>query len=475
MNRRKFIQQSALGAGSLLLPWSELLAYHPELLGSSAFGQDFIWGTATAAYQIEGGYNADGKGASIWDEFTHRKGKIKGNENGDVSCDFYHRYKEDLAIMKLLGFKNYRFSLSWSRIFPSGIGTKNSKGIDYYHRLIDASLENGITPWVTLYHWDLPLSLEERGGWNVRDSIAWFNEYTDFCTREFGDKVKQWMIFNEPLAFTFLGQFLGIHAPGNKGFRNFFSSVHHVAMSQAEGGRIAKANVKNADIGTTFSCSYVEPLTHSPKDINAAKRIHALTNRLFIEPSLGMGYPIDGWSAIQRVEKYMKDGDEKKLAVDFDFIGLQNYFRIVAKHSLWPPVMWGKEYPPEKRENAKLTEMGWEVYPEGIFNILKVFSKYEKIKRIIITENGAAFPDKFEGTSVRDIDRQEFFIAYLKEILRAKKEGIAVDGYFIWSFMDNFEWAEGYHPRFGLVHVDFETQKRTIKDSGYWWKEFLKR
>lgn len=475
MDRRDFIINTALGAGALLLPSTKLLALNPELLNASEFGSDFIWGTATAAYQIEGAYNIDGKGLSIWDTFSHKKGKIKTGETGDSACDFYHKYNEDLAIMKMLGLKNFRFSISWSRIFPNGLGTKNKAGIDYYHKLIDACEANGIEPWVTLYHWDLPQALEDKGGWNTRDSIDWFSEYVDFCTRTFGQKVKNWMIFNEPLAFTFLGQFLGIHAPGNKGFKNFFSSVHHVAMCQAEGGRIARANVQNGNIGTTFSCSYVEPLTNKPKDIESAKRIHTLTNRLFIEPSLGMGYPTDGWKAIHRVEKYMKDGDEQKLAFDFDFIGLQNYFRMVTKHSLWPPIMWGKEVKHAERPDAKLTEMGWEVYPKGIYNVLKVFSGYKGIKKILITENGAAFPDRFDGSSIRDIDRQQFYIDYLRQILKAKSEGINVDGYFIWSFMDNFEWAEGFHPRFGIVHVDFETQKRTIKDSGYWWKEFLRR
>jgi len=476
MKRRDFITHTSMAAGAFILPWEELLAAGPELLNASVFGKDFIWGTATAAYQIEGAHNVAGKGMSIWDKFSHTKGKIKTGENGDQACDFYRQYPADIMTMNHLGFRHFRFSLSWSRLFPTGTGSPNAAGVAFYHRVIDECLDKGVTPWVTLYHWDLPQALEDKGGWTSRDILQWFTDYVDFCTKEYGGKVKNWMVFNEPTAFTFLGYFLGIHAPGKKGFKNLMSAIHHVALCQAIGGRIAKKNVENGNIGTTYSCSYVEPKTYSKKDIAAANRIHALTNRLFIEPVLGYGYPYDGWKAFHRLDKYIRPGDMEMMKFDFDFIGLQNYFRIVAEHSLWPPVMWGKQVKPEKLTDADhLTLMGWEVYPDGMYNILKVFNQYDTVKKWYITENGAAFADHFEGASIHDVKRQEYFIGYLKSVLKIKNEGMNLQGYFIWSFMDNFEWAEGFHPRFGLVHVDFETQKRTIKDSGYWWRDFLKR
>jgi beta-glucosidase len=326
---------------------------------------------------------------------------------------------------------------------------------------------------VTLYHWDLPQTLEDKGGWTNRDIVSWFAEYTDACSRHFGDRVKNWMVLNEPLAFTALGYFLGIHAPGKKGFKNFLPAVHHAALCQSEGGRIVQANVPNSNVGTAFSCSPVEPLRKKQGDEKAAARFDALMNRLFIEPALGLGYPVNTIGALKRIEKYYKDGDDKNLAFDFDFIGLQNYTREIVKYNVLNPVLWGKLVPAATR-NVETTEMRWEVYPKGIYHMLKKFSSYNGVKKIYITENGAAFPDTPENGAVHDAKRVNFFRSYLEQVLKAKNEGVKVKGYFAWSLTDNFEWAEGYAPRFGIVYVDFKTQGRIIKDSGYWFRDFLK-
>ena len=483
MDRRELLKKLGILSGALAFsPYAKgfsPLIFNDELLKAS-FGKNFIWGVSTAALQIEGAWNEDGKSNSVWDTFSQKKGNIKTKENPDVACDFYHRYPEDIDIIKELNFSAFRFSIGWSRILPNGISDKNQKGIDFYHRVIDKCLENNIQPWVTLYHWDIPQILENKGGWTNRDVIHWFSEYADLCTRTYGDKVKNWMVLNEPLAFTALGYLLGIHAPGKKGFKNFFPAVHHAAICQAEGGRIIRNNVVDANVGTTFSCSSIEPFSEKEKHKIAVEKYDAIINRLFIEPALGLGYPVKSINQFKRIYKYMKPGDEEKLKFDFDFIGIQNYTREIAKHSAFIPVMKGKQVAAKKR-NVEITEMGWEIYPEGIYKMLKQFSSYPGVKKIYVTENGVAFKDEAVATlghhghpiEVHDSKRVKFFQEYLKQVLRAKNEGINVEGYFVWSLMDNFEWAEGFRPRFGLVYIDFANQLRVIKDSGWWFKEFL--
>ncbi len=438
------------------------------------FGDSFHWGVSSAAYQTEGAHDVDGKGASIWDDFVLRKGKVFQNQHANVSCDFYHRYPEDIAILKELGIKHFRFSIAWSRIFPEGTGHVNQLGLDYYRRLIETCLENDITPWITLYHWDLPLALSKKGGWTNRDIIGWFSDYVDLCSREFGDLVKHWMVLNEPLVFTGAGYFLGIHAPGKQGLLPFLSTVHHAAMCQAEGGRILRANCPDAQVGTTFSCTMVEPHRNTLKDINASKRVDALLNRLFIEPSLGLGYPVDYFHSLSRIEKYIHPDDEVALKFDFDFIGLQNYTREIIHHAHFTPYIHARQLDVKKR-NVPTTLMGWEVYPESIYHILKLFHQRYSLENIIITENGAAFQDHWHNGKLADASRKHYLKQYIAQCLRAKQEGVPLSGYFVWTLMDNFEWAEGYRPTFGLVHVDFTTLKRTIKESGYWYSKFIKR
>lgn len=476
MNRREAIRRTLLsGAGLALAPSLSGFTLDGDVGFTAAdFGKDFLWGAATAAYQIEGAWNEDGKGPSIWDTFTHKGNHIKNHETGDVACDFYHRYASDIGLIKQMNMDVFRFSTAWSRVLPNGTGQVNQKGIDFYHRVIDSCLEQGVQPWITLYHWDLPQALEDKGGWQNRDVVGAFEEYANLITKSYGDKVKNWMVLNEPMAFTAVGHLLGIHAPGKKWPKNFIPTVHNATLCQADGGRVVRANVPNANVGTTFSCSSAEPLNNRGLHEEVVKRFDVLLNRLFIEPPQGLGYPIDDLPMLRRMEEFILDGDMERVKFDFDFYGLQNYTRVVARGNAIIPFLQGTPFSPKKmKPKPEITEMGWEVHPEGIYKMLKYFDKYESIKKIIVTENGAAFPDVVENGRVHDHQRKKFYQDYLRNVLRAKQEGVNVAGYFCWSLLDNFEWAEGYDPRFGLVHVDFETQQRTIKDSGLWFKEFL--
>jgi beta-glucosidase len=445
-----------------------------NVFSKQAFGSDFVWGVAMASFQNEGGWNQDGKGESIWDKFSRKKYKIKDRQNAEIACDFYHRFEEDILIAKSLNFNTFRFSISWSRILPDGIGKVNATGLEFYHQVIDCCLENGLEPFVTLYHWDLPQVLEDRGGWTNREIISWFSAYCEIVTREFSGKVKNWMVLNEPAGFVGLGYMTGYHAPGRMGMSNFLPAIHHATLCQAEGGRIIRKNIPDAVIGTTFSCSFIEHFSQKPADIQAAKRTDALLNRMFLEPALGLGYPVEELPFLNKMmKKYVQKGDMEKLAFDFDFIGLQNYFKVVVKNAWWMPYLGASEVKPHKRNVKQLTDMGWEISPDGIFQILNQLSHYQGIKQIIITENGAAFKDILEEGNINDKDRVAFYESYLQHVLKAKNAGVKVNGYMAWTLTDNFEWTEGYKPKFGLVHVDFKTQKRTIKRSGRWFKEFL--
>jgi beta-glucosidase len=439
------------------------------------FGKKFHWGVATSAYQTEGAHNKDGKRDSIWDVFTNTKGNIHENHHGNHASDFYNRYRLDLAIMKAMHIKNFRMSLAWSRIIPHGDGKINKKGIEFYDRLIDHALALGIQPWVTLYHWDLPYELEKRGGWTNRETLYRFENYTEVCAKAFGDRIEHWMVLNEPMVFTGAGYFLGEHAPGRKGLKNFLPAMHHAALAQAAGGRILRDICPKSDIGSTFSCSLIEPHRPIEKDIEAAKRVDALLNRLFIEPALGLGYPVKEVKILSRVEEYLFPNDEALLPFKFDFIGVQNYTREIVEYSFLTPYLHAKILPANTR-GVPTTVMNWEVHDDCLYQMLKKFSAYSKVKKIIVTENGAAFHDvKTAAGYVHDIQRINYLKTHISKVLQAKNEGVKVTGYFIWTFTDNFEWAEGFKPKFGLVHIDFETQERTVKDSGYWYRDFLKK
>ena len=444
-----------------------------QKINSPSFGNDFLWGIAMSAAQNEGAYNVDGRGPSIWDAFSKRQGKIKGNAKPFEACDFYYRYKDDLLLVKALGFKVFRFSFSWSRIFPDGMGKPNKDGVAFYHKVIDECLLLGLVPYITLYHWDLPQALEKEGGWTSRLFQKWFARYASFCAEEFGDKIKNWIILNEPMGFTSLGYMLGKHAPGKIGLNNFLPAVHNAALAQAEGGRIVRSLVNNAHIGTSFSCSEVMPYTQRKEDVEAAKRMDILLNRLFIEPTLGRGYPQDNFVLMDKLHLHSKAWKyTEKMQFNFDFIGIQNYFAVTVKYNPLIPILQASEVKAATRK-VPHTAMGWEINADSFYRMLKRFWHYGSVKEIMVTESGAFFKDVLHNGTIHDEQRIQYFQQYIAAMHKAKLEGVNVKGYFAWTLMDNFEWSEGFNARFGLIHVDFKTQLRTIKDSGYWWRDFL--
>ncbi len=443
------------------------------MLHSNQFGNNFLWGVTIAAAQNEGAYNAYGRGTSIWDQFSKRKGKIKNNAKPYIACDFYHRYKDDLLLVKALGFKVFRFSISWSRILPEGVGKINKEGVLFYHKVIDECLQLNIIPFITLYHWDLPQALENEGGWASHQLIKWFSKFVTICAEEYGDKVKNWIILNEPMGFTSLGYMLGKHAPGKTNMVTFLSAIHNAVLAQAEGGRIIRHYVANATIGTTFSCSEVIANSDKQQDIAAANRMDILLNRLFIEPALGMNYPNADFAFMDKLHLHTKAWKyTERMRFDFDFIGIQNYFPITIKHSSIIPFIQATDIKAKTRK-VPYTALGWEINADSFYRIIQKFAAYENVKSIIITENGACFKDELKQGIIDDKDRILYFEKYLNSLLNAKMDGLKVDGYFAWTLMDNFEWNEGYNARFGLIYVDFLTQLRTIKNSGYWWRSFL--
>lgn len=442
------------------------------------FEKDFCWGVSTSAYQIEGAYDADGKGPSIWDVFSNTPRKIFQDHNGNTAADFYTCFRDDILLLKKLNIPHFRFSISWPRLLPNGTGTVNEKGIAFYNRIMDCCLENGITPWVTLYHWDLPHELEKKGGWTNRDILTWFREYVELCINHFGSKVKHWMILNEPIAFTGGGYFLGIHAPGRTGLKNFLPAIHHACLCQHIGFHLIKERYPESEVGSTFSFSHIEAYTaanpkQNIKHVAAAKRVDAILNRMALEPTLGLPYPHADLSVLASINKYIQQGDELLLKTPFDFIGVQTYTREIVKHSYFVPYLKAKLISAGKR-NVPTTVLNWEIHPPSLYEVIKKVAAYTGIKKIIVTENGAAFNDRAENSGVHDSYRINYLQQHIAELKRVKDEGINVKGYFVWSFIDNFEWSEGYHPRFGIVYVDFKTQKRVIKDSGYWYQQFLK-
>jgi beta-glucosidase len=443
------------------------------MIKKELFGEDFAWGVSSSAHQTEGYGVNEGKGPSIWDTFSAQKGKIKRGQTALKATRFYKYYRQDLSFIDWMSCPNFRLSFSWPRLFPKGYGQSNTKGLSFYNRLIDTCLEMGITPWVTLYHWDLPQAIEEKGGWKNRDVLKYFEDYVAFCVEQFSDRVDNWMVLNEPTAFTALGYFMGIHAPGKKGLKNFIPTVHHAAMAQSIGGRCIRSISPGANIGTTFSFSHIEAYKNTSKDVAAQRKVDALLNRLFLEPLLGLGYPLEDLGGLKKIEKYIHAGDEDLLPFDFDFIGVQNYSREVVSHSYLTPIVNAKLVSAKKRK-VERTEMGWEVYPKAIYEVLDKLRQYKNIPPLIITESGAAFKDVVnEHGRVEDEKRVHYLQQSIQEVLRAKRNGADVRGFFIWSLTDNFEWAEGYHPRFGLVYIDYLKQKRIPKASAIWYRNFL--
>ena len=447
-------------------------------ISADDFGDGFTWGVATAAYQIEGAWDTDGKGPSVWDEFTHGRGplglrRIKDGATGDVATDSYHRFEEDIALVAAMGFSAYRFSISWPRVMPDGTGAVNAAGLDYYSRVVDACLAAGIEPWVTLYHWDLPAALERRGGWTNREIVGWFSDYVSVVVAALGDRVRQWMVFNEPLSFTMLGYLLGAHAPGRRGPAAFCAAAHHVNLATAEGARAARAASPRSDasIGTT---QYLSPVLASgvgPLAGIAERSADALVNRLFLEPNLGLGYPWDDCGLLRGIKRHHRPGDDELATIDLDFLGVQYYTRLRAP---WLPIpgIWTIPHFGQDR-GCELTSMGWEVRPEGLGMVLDRVHAYGAYDRVVVTESGASFDEELVDGRVHDNRRIAYFQRHLAELRATIDRGVPVEGYFCWSLLDNFEWTFGYRPRFGLVHVDYATQQRIVKDSGRWFARLL--
>ena len=434
------------------------------------FPKDFIWGVATASYQIEGAWNVDGKGESIWDRFAHTVGKVKGAATGDVACDSYHRYKEDVELAKTLNQKSYRFSTSWPRIQADGRGKPNQKGLDYYKRVADTLLEAKIRPLATLYHWDLPQALEEKGGWPNREIVGPFTEYCEMVTRALGDRVTNWCIFNEPWVFTFLGYAEGKHAPARQDFLATMKATHVVNVAQGQAFRAIKAVNPQFRVGTAFSMSYRQPMTSSAEDKAAAERAHAIGNIWFLQTALKGEYPkaFPGDNPLDVMG--VKAGDMELVKAPLDFLGI-NYYRRQRVSAI--PVGQGEDSMGLKNYDATegpLTDFAWEVWPDGLYELLMQITREYRKPVIEITENGCSYLDSPDVHGrIPDQRRIDFTRGYLSAVGRAMKEGADVRGYHHWSLMDNFEWAEGYAQRFGLVYVDFRDQRQIIKDSGHWY------
>ncbi len=437
---------------------------------NNKFPKDFIWGAATASYQIEGAWNEGGKGESIWDRFSHTPGNVLNGDTGDAACDHYHRWREDIALMKDLGLQSHRFSIAWPRILPEGRGRINRAGVDFYNQLVDALLETGITPCVTLYHWDLPQVLQDEGGWTKRMIVDAFIEYADVMTRILGDRVKDWITFNEPWVSAFVGYRDGRHAPGHTNLDEAVSASHHLLLSHGRSVPVIRRNCPNANVGITLNFSPQVPASQSLADKKAAAHIDGYINRFFTDPLAGRGYPQDIVAAFGNDMKFILPGDMDEIAVPIDFLGINYYTRNIARASV-PE----KENQPQTvfREGMN-TEMDWEVYPPGLYNLLGRLHFDYGFPAIYITENGAAFPDEVNSDGeVHDPDRVSYLKEHLKMVNKAISIGVPVKGYFVWSLLDNFEWGFGYSKRFGIVHVDFETQKRTLKSSAKWYRKAI--
>ncbi len=430
-----------------------------------SFPADFYWGTATAAYQIEGAVSVDGRGPSIWDTFSHLDGRIARGHNGDIAADHYHRWQEDIKLMKRLHVNAYRFSISWSRILPTGRGAVNPKGLDFYNRLVDGLLDAGITPFVTLYHWDLPQPLEDEGGWLRRDVVDDFVAYTDVVSRALGDRVKHWVTINEPWVFSWLGYFTGMHAPGNMSGNPMLAlqAGHHGLLAHGMALPILRANTPDARVGIALSLTHVDPASDRPEDIAAARRYDGYNNRWYLDALFHGKYPEDMLETYRPFLPEFQPHDLEIIARPMDFLGVNYYTRLVIADE---PEQFGLQLKTVE-QTGEPTHMGWEVYPDGLTALLRCIHEDYGPNAIYVTENGAAFEDEvtLEGR-IHDHKRVDYLRKHLAAASKAIEEGIPLKGYFAWSLLDNFEWAEGYDKRFGLYYVDYATQERTLKDSG---------
>jgi beta-glucosidase len=439
----------------------------------AAFPADFLWGAATAAYQIEGATDEDGRGRSIWDTFSHTPGRVRDGDTGDVAADHYHRSRDDVALMASLGLTAYRFSTSWPRVQPDGRGPANQRGLDFYRRLVDQLLGNGIEPWLTLYHWDLPEQLEQAGGWPERDTALRFAEYAELVVGALGDRVRFWTTLNEPWCSAFLGYASGDHAPGRHDPAASLAAVHHLLLGH--GLAVPALRAGGAEqVGITLNLYPVHPAGDDPAVADAARRIDGLQNRIFLDPLFRGGYPDDVRTDLAGITDFgfERDGDEATIATALDLLGVNYYTPHVVGTSPFPGAAVAGLHAPQ----GPATAMGWGVHPPGLTEVLtRLHREYPGVP-LYVTENGAAYDDEVSPDgAVHDPDRTSYVAGHLDACAAAIDAGVPLRGYFVWSLLDNFEWAHGYSKRFGVVHVDYATQERRVKDSGRWYADFIRR
>jgi beta-glucosidase len=430
------------------------------------FPDDFLWGVASSSYQIEGAWNEDGKGESIWDRFSHTPRNIKNGDTGDIACDHYHRYTEDVALMKDLGVQAYRFSISWPRVLPKGKGDANRAGLNFYSRLVDELLGSGIEPWVCLYHYDLPQALQDEGGWANPNIIQFFADYAERVACELGDRVKRWLILNEPRPIAWLGHLTGTHAPGIKNLELSFKVSHYLQLAQGKAIQTLRDSNQNFQIGTIVDLSTVHPISDYKKDREAASKLDEFLNRWYIDPLFKGDYP----PLAGKIGLKPNHEDVELIKQPLDFLGVNYYTRLLATYDPSNPVTRAKVV----QKNTPTTERGWEIYPNGLYEVLTRLRTDYGNPLLYVTENGAAFEDNvIKDGKIQDDDRVAFLRDHIVAAYRAIKEGVRLKGYFVWTIIDNFEWAEGYSKRFGLVHTNYKSLKRTPKKSFYWYKQVI--
>ncbi len=443
------------------------------------FPAGFTWGVATAAYQVEGAVREDGRGESIWDRFSHTPGKTLEGDTGDVACDHYHQWQADLDLMQWLGLRAYRFSVAWSRILPDGLGEVNQPGLDWYDRLVDGLLERGIVPFATLYHWDLPQALQDCGGWASRETVDAFARFADVVGARLGDRVRHWITHNEPWVVSMVGHYLGDHAPGLRDLRAALAAAHHLLLSHGRAMTVLRARSPRAVIGITLNLSPCLPARGTPEDERAAGFADGYLNRWFLDPLFGRGYPGDMLERYGDHVPAILDGDLAEIAAPLDFLGV-NYYTPLFARAPGPGEDSGLGFAQLSadelvRAGHTLTGMGWPVVPDGLREVVERVWREYGAPAIYVTENGVALEDHLADDSVHDPGRIAFLHDHLLAAHRAWQAGAPLRGYFVWSLLDNFEWALGYSKRFGLVHVDYPTQRRTMKESGRWYRRVVAR
>ncbi|SDO53127.1 GH1 family beta-glucosidase [Alkalicoccus daliensis] len=436
------------------------------------FPKDMKWGTATASYQIEGAARKDGRGPSIWDTFAKTPGNVFKGHDGDVACDSYHRFPEDVQLMKELGVDMYRFSIAWPRIFPKGTGEVNEEGLAYYHRLVDSLLDSGIEPVCTLYHWDLPQALQENGGWENRDTIDAFAAYAETIFRSFEGKIKKYLTINEPWCASFLSNYIGAHAPGKQSLQAGVDTAHHLMIAHGRAVQSFRALSFEGEIGYAPNVEWNEPYSSSEEDAEACRRATGWFLDWFFDPVFKGSYPefLTDWFAKEGVQVPIVEGDLDIISQPIDFLGINYYTGGVARYQKGASLFDHERVD----QGYEKTDIGWNIYPEGFYKILtKIHQQYGDMP-IYITENGSCYNDEPVDGVVADDGRIRYLEKHLTALHRAIQSGVPIKGYMTWSLLDNFEWAEGYNMRFGLVHVNYRTLVRTEKESYFWYQQFLK-